>query len=185
MKKYIKDFVKNYVSTKCNKYLEKTMNNKKQRKKLYCDIDSTINNHWERIHRWSNNGICNWEKALSRDEIMKDEVLPGVIEKLTKLSEEYEIHFLTARNFVDAYNITKDWLDLKGIKYESINVVKKSKDKPEFLSNNGCDLFIDDLSTDQEKGPSYINLYNETIKDLENRKINYIIFKGNWSDVNV
>ena len=108
MKKYIKDFVKNYVSTKCNKYLEKTMNNQKQRKKLYCDIDSTINNHWERIHRWSNNGICNWEKALSRDEIMKDEVLPGVIEKLTKLSEEYEIHFLTARNFVDAYNYVSE-----------------------------------------------------------------------------
>jgi len=167
------------------KSLKQHMDNKKQRKKLYCDIDSTINNHWERIHRWSNNGICNWKKALSRDEIMKDEVLPGAIEKLTKLSEEYEIHFLTARNFVDAYNITKDWLDLKGIKYESINVVKKSKDKPEFLSNNGCDLFIDDLSAGQEKGPSYVNLYNETIKDLENRKINYIIFKGNWSDVNV
>ena len=160
------------------------MNNKKQRKKLYCDIDSTINNHWERVHRWSNNGECNWSKALSREEIMKDEVLPGAKETLERLSDKYEIHFLTARNFADAYNITKDWLDLKGFTYESINVVKKSKDKPEFLELNGSDLFIDDLSAGQERGPSYVNLYTETISDLESRGLRYIIFKGDWNDIN-
>ena len=160
------------------------MNNKKQKKKLYCDIDSTINNHWIRVQKWSNNGVCNWNKALSRKEIMKDEVLPGALEKLEILSEDYEIHFLTARNFANAYSITKDWLDLKGFKYESINVVKKSKDKPEFLELNGSDLFIDDLSAGQERGPSYVNLYKDTILDLENRKINYIIFKGNWKEIN-
>ena len=164
--------------------LKMHMNNKKQRKKLYCDIDSTINNHWERVHRWSNNGECNWSKALSREEIMKDEVLPGAKETLERLSDKYEIHFLTARNFADAYNITKDWLDLKGFKYESINVVKKSKDKPEFLELNGSDLFIDDLSAGQERGPSYVNLYTETISDLESRGLRYIIFKGDWNDIN-
>ena len=160
------------------------MDNKKQRKKLYCDVDSTINNHWVRVQKWSNNGVCNWNKALSREEIMKDEVLPGALEKLQELSEDYEIHFLTARNFKDAYSITKDWLDLKGFEYESINVVNKSKDKPQFLELNGSDLFIDDLSAGQEKGPSYVNLYNDTISDLESKKINYIIFKGNWKEIN-
>jgi hypothetical protein len=153
------------------------------KKQLYCDIDSTINNHWVRVHKWSNNGNCDWDKALSRAEIMKDDVLPGALEKLELLSKDYEIHFLTARNFADAYNITKDWLDLKGFQYESINVVKKSKDKPEFLELNGSDLFIDDLSAGQERGPSYINLYHDTIADLEARKINYIIFKGDWSKI--
>ena len=165
--------------------LKRYMDNKKQRKKLYCDIDSTINNHWERIHRWSSNGECNWSKAVSREEIMKDEVLPGALEKLRELSNEYEINFLTARNFADAYNITKDWLDMKGFEYKSITVVKKSKDKPEFLELNGCDLFIDDLSAGQERGPSYVNLYHDTIADLDSRNINYIIFKGDWNNVNV
>jgi len=42
---------------------------------LYCDIDSTINKHWKRIQRFSVNGKCNWDKAFSQVEIMKDEVL--------------------------------------------------------------------------------------------------------------
>jgi len=165
--------------------LKDYMDNKKQRKKLYCDIDSTINNHWVRVGKWSKDGKCDWSRATSREEVMKDDVLPGALEKLQELSKEYEIHFLTARNYKDAYSITKDWLDSKGFTYESINVVKKSIDKPEFLELNGCDLFIDDLSAGQERGPSYVNLYHETIAQLDARNLNYIIFKGAWGDINV
>ena len=174
---------KNVLFNKVFTNLKTHMDNKIQKKKLYCDIDSTINNHWVRVHKWSNNGKCNWAKALSREEIMQDKVLPGAKETLKVLSEEYEIHFLTARNFANAYDITKEWLDKHGFEYSSINVVKKSIDKPKFLELNGSDLFIDDLSAGQEKGPSYVNLYQDTIGELEKRNLKYIIFKGDWDQI--
>ena len=39
---------------------------------LYCDIDSTINDHWKRIKRNTSEGICNWSRAFSEEEVMKD-----------------------------------------------------------------------------------------------------------------
>ena len=39
--------------------------------KLFCDIDSTINNHWERIRRFTSNGTFDKLKAFSREEIIK------------------------------------------------------------------------------------------------------------------
>lgn len=156
------------------------------KKQLYCDVDSTINNHWVRIQKWSlprfpGNSIH--PNAFTRDEIMKDSALPDALESIKTLSKIYDIHFLTARNFSNAYEVTKEWLDLHKFPYKSINVVKKSKDKPAFLNQRRCDLFIDDLSAGQEYGPSYVNLYHETISMLNNLGIKYEIFKNNWKEI--
>lgn len=156
------------------------------RKQLYCDIDSTINNHWVRIKRWalpSFPGSSIDSRAFSREEIMKDDVLPGALNAIKQFSKEWDIHFLTARNFPDAYNITEQWLIQKGFPYNTINVVKKSKDKPPFLVQKQVDLFIDDLSAGQEFGPSYINLYTSTIQELQNKNIKFEIFKNNWDEI--
>ena len=57
---------------------------------LFCDIDSTINNHWVRIQKWAQPsfpGTSIHQKAFTREEIMKD--LP--IEKLDFMkSYEFE-----------------------------------------------------------------------------------------------
>ena len=119
----------------------------------------------------------------TREEIMKDEVLPDALEAVQKFNESWDVHFLTARNFDNAYSITKDWLDLKGFPYKSINVVKKSIDKPDFLKQVGCDLFIDDLSAGQEYGPSYQNLYHTTIKKLQEYEIPHMVFNNNWKEI--
>ncbi len=156
------------------------------RKQLYCDIDSTINNHWVRIKRWalpSFPGSSIDSKAFSREEIMKDDVLPGALNAVEQFSKDWDIHFLTARNFPDAYSITEQWLTQKGFPYDTINVVKKSKDKPPFLVQRQVDLFVDDLSAGQEFGPSYINLYTSTIQDLQNKNIKFEIFKNNWAEI--
>tara|TARA_R100001510_G_C7624176_1_gene184382 strand:- start:101 stop:460 length:360 start_codon:yes stop_codon:yes gene_type:complete len=114
---------------------------------------------------------------------MKDDVLPGALNAIEKFSKDWDVHFLTARNFPDAYSITEQWLTQKSFPYDTINVVKKSKDKPPFLAQRKVDLFIDDLSAGQEFGPSYINLYESTIQDLQNRKIKYEIFRNNWDEI--
>jgi len=155
-------------------------------KKLYCDIDSTINNHWVRIRKWalpSFPGTTIHQNAFTREEIMQDLPLAGALDSIIKLSSEYEIHYLSARNFYDSYNITKDWLDKYNFPYNSINIVARSIDKVQFLRHKQCDLLIDDLSKGQEYTDSYYILYEDTIKELTSLGINFEIFKNNWDEI--
>ena len=153
---------------------------------LFCDIDSTINNHWVRIQKWAQPsfpGTSIHQKAFTREEIMKDLPIENAVESIKKFSKEYEIHFLSARNFPQAWDITKQWLDKWGFTYKSINIVRSSIDKVQFVKQNPCDLFIDDFSKGQEYGNSYEVLYIDTINQLNDMGINLEVFKGDWNEV--
>ncbi len=157
-------------------------------RQLYCDIDSTINNHWVRVKKWalpSFPGQSIHPNAWTREEMMKDEVLPGALEALQFFSKTYDVHFLTARGFApNAYSITKEWLDAKGFPYTSINIVRSSSDKPPFLAQRKCDLFIDDFSAGQERhGASYLWLYDNVIAELCDLGIQHEVFKNNWDEI--
>tara|TARA_Y100001980_G_C14553810_1_gene339560 strand:+ start:3516 stop:4142 length:627 start_codon:yes stop_codon:yes gene_type:complete len=70
--------------------------------KIFCDIDSTINNHSVRIRKWTlpkypGNHI-HW-KAFTEKEIMLDEPIKNAKESILMLSNKYSINFLTARGF--------------------------------------------------------------------------------------
>ena len=153
---------------------------------LFCDIDSTINNHWVRIQKWAQPsfpGTSIHQKAFTREEIMKDLPIENAVESIEKFSKEYEIHFLSARNFPEAWDITKQWLDKWGFTYKSINIVRSSIDKVQFVKQNPCDLFIDDFSKGQEYGNSYEVLYTDTINLLNDMGVNLEVFKGDWNEV--
>ena len=153
---------------------------------LYCDVDSTLNNRWVRIQKWAVPSFPGKEihqNAFTREEIMKDLPLPHSVETLKEFSKEYEIHILSARGFEDSYQITKDWLDKYGYPYDSINIVKYSKEKVDILKHVDVDLFIDDLSKGQEYGESYEVLYTDVIEDLKQNNINLEIFKNNWLEI--
>ena len=151
-------------------------------KKLFCDIDSTVNNHWERIRRFTKNGSCDWDKAFSREETVKDKVLPDAKESLKKLAEEYEIHFLTARFWDGAYEMTKEWLDKNNFEYKSLIVVKKPMDKLQYVTETDS-LFIDDFSRAHDKHPPYKILHWDVIRELNKHNVNYRIFKGDWKKI--
>ena len=153
---------------------------------LFCDIDSTINNHWVRIQKWAQPsfpGTSIHQKAFTREEIMKDLPIENAVESIEKFSKEYDIHFLSARNFPQAWDITKQWLDKWGFTYKSINIVRSSIDKVQFVKQNPCDLFIDDFSKGQEYGNSYEVLYTDTINLLNDMGVNLEVFKGDWNEV--
>lgn len=153
---------------------------------LFCDIDSTINNHWVRIQKWAQPsfpGTSIHQKAFTREEIMKDLPIENAVESIEKFSKEYEIHFLSARNFPQAWDITKQWLDKWGFTYKSINIVRSSIDKVQFVKQNPCDLFIDDFSKGQEYGNSYEVLYTDTINLLSDMGVNLEVFRGDWNEV--
>jgi len=153
---------------------------------LFCDIDSTINNHWVRIQKWAQPsfpGTSIHQKAFTREEIMKDLPIENAVESIEKFSKEYDIHFLSARNFPQAWDITKQWLDKWGFTYKSINIVRSSIDKVQFVKQNPCDLFIDDFSKGQEYGNSYEVLYTDTINQLNSMGVNLEVFKNNWLEL--
>tara|TARA_R100001230_G_C5654333_1_gene159204 strand:- start:600 stop:1085 length:486 start_codon:yes stop_codon:yes gene_type:complete len=155
-------------------------------KQLWVDVDSTLNNHWVRIQKWATPsfpGSSISSNAFTREEIMKDEPLPNAVETLKEFSKEWDIHILSARGFDDSFNITKDWLDKHGFPYTTIGIVREAKDKISILRSVEVDLFIDDLSRGQHFGPSYVELYNDVIQELDNLGINYELFKNNWLEI--
>lgn len=153
-----------------------------KRKTIYCDLDSTLNDHYNRIKRFTVEGKCDFLKASTEKELLKDLPLPHAIDSLNTLSKDFNIIILTARPFPNAQEITKKWLDLHNFYYDSIIVVKKSLDKIKYVDSSSS-LFIDDLSRKHETNPPYKVLYQDTIEELEKRKINYILFKGDWKKV--
>lgn len=153
-----------------------------RKKTIYCDLDSTLNDHYNRIKRFTVEGKCDFLKASTEEELLKDLPLPHAIDSLNILSKDFNIIILTARPFPNAQEITKKWLDLHNFYYDSIIVVKKSLDKIKYVDSPSS-LFIDDLSRKHETNPPYKVLYQDTIEELEKRKINYILFKGDWKKV--
>ena len=61
---------------------------------LFCDIDSTINNHWVRIQKWAQPsfpGTSIHQNAFTREEIMKDLPIENAVESIEKFSKEYGV----------------------------------------------------------------------------------------------
>ena len=44
-------------------------------------------------------------------------------------------------------------------------------------------LFIDDLARKHESHPPYTILYHDVIRELDQKGVNYIRFKGDWQEV--
>lgn len=149
--------------------------------KLYCDVDNTINLHWKRIRRFTVNGVCDYSKANSYEEVLKDEVLDGSVEAITELSKKYQIHFLTARNYHRAFEVTKEWLDKHKFPYSSIIVVSGPEQKLAHLNDET--VFIDDLSRSHEKNLPYHVLYTEVIKKVKDTGTVFELFHNNWNDI--
>lgn len=146
---------------------------------LYCDIDSTLNDHINRIKRNSENGIIK-PTAFTRSEIMKDEPLPGAVDALWRFKKFFDIHYLSSRYFPDAKSITEDWLMKHNFPIDSINLVKMHFDKIGFLNQrkNSVDLYIDDFTIHQER----TNLTVQT--DIMNGlNVPYERFMGNWQNL--
>lgn len=143
---------------------------------LWCDIDSTVNNHAERIRRNSVKGRI-LPSAFSHSEIMKDTALPGSVEALTSLGRIARVHFLTARNFDDAYSITSDWLNANRFVYDDLFLVRNHEDKPAFLKNQTVDLFVDDMTVGQESIPF---VRYDLIEQLT---VPYERFVGDWNSL--
>ena len=67
---------------------------------------------------------------------MKDLPIENAVESIDKFSKEYEIHFLSARNFPEAWDITKQWLDKWGFKYSNLLMGKPRGGNYHWIDNH-------------------------------------------------
>ena len=156
------------------------------KKKLYCDIDSTINNHHERIRRWT---LPSWPgkkihpNAFTVIEVMKDKPAFGSQKAIKKLSQKYEIHWISTRP-PHLESATIAWLQKYNYPIGSLTLVDNMMDKPDFLKSQEVDIFIDDFLTNHEKAKT--KLRYDVIKKLDRLQIKYEIFdpiSNNWERI--
>lgn len=141
---------------------------------VYVDIDSTLNDHANRIRRNSKNGEI-LPSAFTRGEIMMDNPLPLAQHTLKELKKRANINYLTSRNFEDAHSITVDWLSIHGFPQGQVHVVQSHHEKVDFFRSHPCDLFIDDMTAGHECGEPYI--LTEIIRHIP---VPFERFRGNW-----
>lgn len=149
--------------------------------KIFCDLDCTLNNSFERIKRNTLDKACNWKKAYSYNELMKDKPSNEGREFLNYVIKKHPVYILTARPFQHAKEITLEWLSINKFDFTELIVVRKPKDKISFLSSN--DFLIDDFSRDHEIYEPYVSLDWHLIRELNKKNKKYFIFDGCWESV--
>jgi len=148
---------------------------------LWCDIDSTVNDHWRRIKR-NTDGTRIYSSAWSYDEIMKDEPLHHAVKANNLLFEKYNLSFVTARGFDGALRVTQDWLNIHKFKYNNIVIVKNMKEKVEFILDTTCHILIDDMTTGQERCRNNLTFHIEHIARLARKGIR-VVWNINWDKI--
>jgi hypothetical protein len=151
---------------------------------LYCDIDSTINNHWVRIQRNSRDGVI-LPEAFSREEVMKDEPLPGAVETLREFVRQgWNLHFLTSRVWDASAAVTYDWLSKHAFPPSSVYIVNSHHEKIPFLKSHHCDLYIDDFTGGHEfGGPPFPILHSDIMDAMPCMYERFRPHDGGWEYV--
>lgn len=156
----------------------------KNKRILYCDIDSTVNNHWERIKKWA---IGNRPprkidpKAFSEKEVLKDNVAFNSSYWINEFKKAgWEIHWLSARPYY-LYKATELWLKKNNFPVDSIKLVNTSADKFIYLQAKQVDLFVDDFTKGQENDNTEV--YEDVIALFEKSSIPFVVFKGDWEKI--
>lgn len=156
-----------------------------KKKSILIDVDSTVNDHWRRIRRWTEPrwpGKTINPKAFTKNEVSKDRPATYALLNIVHLARFYKIGYLTARGWLNAYEITVEWLRrfcFPG--YDWVICVDNMNEKLRVLQRERPDFFVDDFTAGQENAiPSFNKGLAESIQNLG---ISVVVYRGCWPDV--
>ena len=119
-------------------------------------------------------------KSFNKRNLLDDKPIPKSSDAIKKLSNYFEIVWLSARN-TNLYKITETWLRNNDFVIDDIILVESHNKKIDVLKGSNCYAFIDDLMF------NYENLKPEPmtrlIKKLEQYNIRYFVYKDNWIQI--
>ena len=145
---------------------------------LYCDIDNTVANQYLRIKKFKKK---NKRFVLeNKNLLLKDKIINHSSKAIKKLSNKFEIHWVSARP-KKLYKTTFEWLNKKKFPIKSLNLLNKHNNKINFLKKKKIDLYIDDMKYDYFKlNPKLMTRF---VLKLEKNNIKYEIFNNNWNEI--
>ena len=156
-------------------------------KVLITDIDSTMSDHWKRIrrntHPWPG-GVVN-SIAFTKDEVLKDSLLPDCLFVLYKLiNDGWRVRYLSARSWPDAASITKLQLTKWGVPNpDDFILCNNMQSKIDVLKRDlgFCDYYVDDFMTGQEKAIG--TFHKDVAETIQVIGIRVLVFRNNWLDI--
>lgn len=151
-------------------------------KRLYVDLDSTLNNAWERIARNGVGGRLDEAKAFSRAECDRDEPLPWAREALAAFADAgWIVTILTARGYAGAEEQTRAWLDAHGVPCHGVIIVANAEAKAGVLREHRPHLFVDDFMAAYETGhPRFVcHVYEACART----GVPVEPFRNNWPEI--
>ena len=154
------------------------MASKLSKKILYCDIDNTIADQYQKYKLLKKKNSSLKIEDTSKFDL---KVLPFSKSVNSKLSKKFNIFMISARK-KKYLKQTKIWLNKNKFKYKKIILVKTHKDKIKYIiSKSDQSVFIDDFKYDYENLKPKV--MTKLIKSINKKKISFIRFNNNWNKI--
>lgn len=143
-----------------------------KRRYIFVDIDNTVNNQIERLHKFTINGKCDYKSANRFDEIMGDVPLPGSVPLINGLNTHFRVVWLTSRS-IKLLPVTYCWLKENKFSFYGLvcagSMSRKRLFLEHFVRRHSVDFVLDDMMTGYETGsPVYAEAFREF---LDHQKI--------------
>jgi 5'(3')-deoxyribonucleotidase len=151
---------------------------KSNKQNLYCDIDNTIADQYQKYKEIRKKNFLFKIEDTSKYDL---KVLPFAKIVNSKLSKNFNIIMITARK-KKYFKHTKIWLMKNKFSFKKIVLVKRHKDKIKYVESKlENSILIDDFKYDYENLRPKI--MKRLIKSINKKKMNFIRFNNNWNSI--
>jgi hypothetical protein len=142
------------------------------KKKLFCDIDDTIADHFSLYKKFLN----------KKSDINLLKLKPIKYSRLAfkTFNKYYDIYFITRRKSKDK-KITIYWLKKNNFSFKKVFFVKNDQSKLNFIIRNNGFIYIDDLKYNYENLKPKIK--TRLIKKINQLDLNFFRFSNNWLEI--
>ena len=142
------------------------------KKKLFCDIDNTVANHYPYYLR------CIEKKQ--NINLLKIKPIKNSRSALNSLNKFYNIYFITCRKISDKKD-TLIWLKKNKFIFKNVYFVKTDKSKLDLIIKKKGQIYIDELKYGYETKKPKIK--TKLIKKIRQMKLNFFRFKNDWQNI--
>jgi len=151
---------------------------KSNKQNLYCDIDNTIADQYQKYKEIRKKNFLFKIEDTSKYDL---KALPFAKIVNSKLSKKFNIIMITARK-KKYFKHTKIWLKKNKFSFKKIVLVKRHKDKIKYVESKlENSILIDDFKYGYENLRPKI--MKKLIKSINKKKMNLIRFNNNWNSI--
>ena len=147
------------------------------------DIDSTLNDHWRRVERNTEDG-CILPSACEKAEWLQDRPLTLAVAAVAAFRESWgQAWVVTAREWdLPDGRATETWLHMMGFVVDGVIVVPNAAAKVGVLREMRPDLYVDDFTFGQEfTTPGFDCRTYNAIRDIGSFPVEP--FRNNWREI--